>query len=62
MAKCPNCKKEMAKPNKTWEYGQFAVQAYSCNNCGTDFREYNKAGKHSLTLKLKKGKGFIKAS
>jgi hypothetical protein len=60
MAKCPNCKKELAKPKKTWTYGIFKVQAYSCD-CGTDFREYTKAGKHSFTLKLKKGKGFIKA-
>jgi len=60
MAKCPNCKKELTKPKKTWTYGIFKVQAYKCD-CGTDFREYTKAGKHSFTLKLKKGKGFIKA-
>jgi len=54
MVKCPNCKREVTK------YGQFTVQAYSCD-CGTDFREYTKAGKHSFTLKLKKGKGFVKA-
>lgn len=59
MAKCPNCKKEIAKPKKTWTYGQFEVQSYSCN-CGTRFREYTKAGKHSFTLKVQKGKGFIK--
>jgi len=61
MTKCPNCKKENLKPNKTWKYGQFTVQAYSCASCGTDFREYSRAGKHSFTLKLKKGKGFVKA-
>jgi len=61
MAECPNCRKEVSKPNKTWKYGQFAVQAFSCKNCGTYFREYIKAGKHSFTLKLKKGKGFVKA-
>ena len=60
MPKCPNCKKEQGEPNKTWKYGRFTVQAYSCD-CGTDFREYTKAGKHSFTLKLKKGKGYIKA-
>jgi hypothetical protein len=60
MVKCPNCKKEHSKPRKTWKYGPFTVQAYSCD-CGTDFREYTKAGKHSFTLKLKKGKGFVKA-
>jgi len=61
MVKCPNCKKEVSKPKKTWTYGRFAVQAYSCGNCGTEFREYMQAGKHSFTLKLKKGKGYIKA-
>jgi hydrogenase maturation factor HypF (carbamoyltransferase family) len=61
MVKCPNCEKEVGKPKKTWTYGRFAVQVYSCDNCGTDFREYAQAGKHSFTLKLKKGKGFIKA-
>lgn len=60
MVKCPNCKKEHTKLRKTWKYGQFTVQAYSCD-CGTDFREYTREGKHSFTLKLKKGKGFIKA-
>jgi len=61
MAKCPNCKKEQNKPDKRWKYGQFTVQFYSCKNCGTNFRDYLKAGKHSFTLKLKKGKGYIKA-
>jgi hypothetical protein len=60
MAKCPNCKKEITKPKKSWTYGIFKVQFYSCD-CGTDFREYTKAGKHSFTLQLKKGKGYVKA-
>ena len=60
MAKCPNCEKEIEKPAKTWTYGQFTVQAYACN-CGTRFREYTTNGKHSFTLKLQKGKGFVKA-
>ena len=59
MVKCPNCKKEVNAPEKTWVYGQFAVQAYSCD-CGTKFREYTKDGKHSFMLKLRKGKGFVK--
>ena len=59
MVTCPNCKKEVSKPEKTWTYEPFTVQAYSCD-CGTDFREYTKAGKHSFMLKVKKGKGFIK--
>jgi transposase-like protein len=61
MAKCPSCKKENPKPAKTWKYGQFTVQAYTCNNCKTQYREYTKNGKHSFTLKLQKGKGYIKA-
>jgi hypothetical protein len=27
-----------------------------------DFREYTLKGKHSFTLKVKKGKGFVKAT
>jgi hypothetical protein len=62
MAKCPNCKKENPKPAKTWKYGQFKVQAYTCNYCKTQYREYlDKNGKCSFTLKLQKGKGYIKA-
>jgi len=62
MVKCPNCKRETAKPEKKWKYGNFSVQAYTCTNCKTKFREYyDKNGKHSFTLKLQKGKGYIKA-
>jgi len=60
MAKCPNCEKEIKTPKKTWKYGKFRVQAYSCG-CGTRFREYTTDGKHSFTLKLQKGKGFVRA-
>jgi len=60
MVKCPNCKMEITRPTKTWKYDQFSVQAYSCNNCGTQFREYTKDGNHAFMLKLKKGKGFVK--
>lgn len=60
-AECPKCKKESAKPEKTWKYGQFAVQSYTCKNCSTQFREYTKNGKYAFTLKLEKGKGYIKA-
>jgi predicted RNA-binding Zn-ribbon protein involved in translation (DUF1610 family) len=61
MAKCPNCKKEAVKPDKKWKYGRFLVEAYSCRNCDTKFREYTQNGKHSFTLKLnKKGKGYVK--
>jgi Zn ribbon nucleic-acid-binding protein len=62
MAECPSCKKKISKPDKTWKYGQSTVRAFSCNNCGMGFREYySKAGKHIFTLKLNKGKGFVKA-
>jgi transposase-like protein len=62
MAKCPNCKIENPSPSKTWKYGVFTVNAYTCKNCQTQFREYyDKNGKHSFTLKLQKGKGCIKA-
>jgi len=62
MAKCPKCNTENPNPNKTWKYGIFTVKAYTCKNCQTQFREYyDKNGKHSFTLKLQKGKGYIKA-
>jgi hypothetical protein len=61
MAKCPKCKEETAKPEKAWKYGVFTVQAFSCENCGTKFRDYAEKGKHSFTLKLQKGKGYVKA-
>ncbi len=61
MAKCPNCKKELAKPKKKWKYGIFEVRAYTCDKCGTAFRDYTLDGLPKFTLKLKKGKGYIKA-
>jgi transposase-like protein len=62
MAKCPNCKKEVTRADKKWKYGKFSVQAYACHNCKTQFREYfGQNGKHSFTLRLKKGRGYIKA-
>ena len=61
MVECPNCRKEQDKPKKSWKYGRFTVQAYSCENCKTNFREYTISGKHSFMLKVKKGKGYIKA-
>jgi transposase-like protein len=62
MAKCPNCNRELNKPKKTWKFGQFTIQSYLCGNCGTDFREYFKAGKLSFTLKRAKRAGgrFVK--
>jgi transposase-like protein len=62
MAKCPKCKEENPKSAKKWKYGQFTVQAYTCKNCKTQYREYyDKKGKRSFTLKLQKGKGYTKA-
>jgi len=61
MAKCPNCKTENLKPEKSWKYGVFNVYAYTCRKCKTRYREYKKNGKHVFTLKLEKGKGYIKA-
>lgn len=52
MAKCLDCKKEL-NPRKSWSYGAFTVEAYSCD-CSTKFRTYTKNGKHVFTLKLHK--------
>jgi DNA-directed RNA polymerase subunit RPC12/RpoP len=56
MTKCPKCAKEVNKPEKTWKYGIFTVQAFVCSNCGTKFRDYAEKGTHSFTLKLQDGK------
>jgi len=62
LGKCPNCGFEVSQPLKEWKYGQFKVQAYRCQNCGANFREYyDKNGKLSFILKLVKGKGYVKA-
>jgi len=37
----PKLQKDVPRPEKTWTYGIFKVDAYSCD-CGTDFREYTK--------------------
>lgn len=60
MVRCPNCGMKLNKPQKTWTYGVFKVDAYSCN-CGTKVREYTRDGKHSFMLKRKEGKGYVKA-
>jgi len=63
MASCPECKNEVEKPKKTWIYGRFEVKAYTCNKCGTEFREYFRDGKKSFTLKKRGGPGvYIKVS
>jgi transposase-like protein len=56
MAKCPKCKKETSKPQATWKYGHFGVEAYLCPSCRTQFRQYATNGKHSFTVLLQNGK------
>lgn len=62
MAKCPECKKEVAKSSKKWKYSAFTVELFECA-CGTKFREYSRNSKHIFTLKFKKGKdkSFVRA-
>jgi uncharacterized protein with PIN domain len=38
MAKCPNCKKELAKPDKKIETHAFRIEVYSCDSCGISFK------------------------
>ena len=73
LAKCPDCKKELTEPKKSWAYGVFRVDAYSCD-CGANFREYAtihlfesqtsnatpKLEKHGFVLILKNGR-WVKA-
>lgn len=62
MGRCPNCGFEVSQPFKEWRYGPFRVQAYRCENCGTEFREYyGRDGKLSFKLKLVRGRGYVKA-
>lgn len=56
MVECPTCKKELATPIRQWKYWRFNVELYLCDKCHTKFSEYTKDGKHSFTLKYKKGK------
>jgi len=62
MVNCPKCKTNNSKPDKTWKYSQFSVQAFTCRNCETQFREYTKSEKHAFTLRLEKGKGYVKST
>jgi hypothetical protein len=66
MAICPNCRRKIAEPDKSWKFSKFDVQAFICNNCGTRFREYSQDGIYCFTLRLRKGskqgrKVFVKA-
>ena len=49
----------MEKPEKTWTYGPFTVEAYLCS-CGTTLREYSKKGKKSFALKRKVGRRYTR--
>lgn len=49
MARCPNCKTEVANPTKEWKYGVFKVRMYKCL-CGNQFREYFKGDRLSFIL------------
>lgn len=69
MVKCPDCRSELTRPRKSWIYGVFRVEAYSCD-CGTNFQEYTsihvivlpssgsapKLEKHSFILKWENGR------
>jgi hypothetical protein len=55
MPKCPSCKKEALKMEKSWKYGQFDVNAYKCD-CGTKFRNYMQGKETKFTL-VQKSKG-----
>ena len=61
MAKCPGCGANVEKPYKSWRYGAFGVNAYTCGSCDLRFREYSREGKCIFMLKLEKGRGFVKA-
>lgn len=69
MARCVNCNRELIEADKSWTYGVFKVDAYSCD-CGAKFNVYTaihvimgsgsgkgrKLEKHTFTLKCEKGK------
>jgi predicted RNA-binding Zn-ribbon protein involved in translation (DUF1610 family) len=38
MAKCPNCGKEVSKPDKSFKNMVFHVEAYACKKCGYCFK------------------------
>jgi hypothetical protein len=53
VTKCPDCLREVSKSKKKWKFGQYNVEAFSCE-CGTDFRSYKKKGIDSFKLKKDK--------
>jgi DNA-directed RNA polymerase subunit RPC12/RpoP len=37
MVKCPDCGKEIEKPDRSLENQYFVVEAYTCDGCGKHF-------------------------
>jgi major membrane immunogen (membrane-anchored lipoprotein) len=62
MSKCPNCGNSNNKPVKTWKHGIFTANAHICGNFKTEYINYfDKKEKHKFTIKVQKGKSYIKA-
>jgi len=59
LVKCPDCGKLYTEYKKKWKYGQFDVEAYSCE-CGTAFRSYKIEDQESFKLKKSKTDKFYK--
>jgi hypothetical protein len=59
MPKCPSCKKEALKMEKSWKYATYDVNAYKCD-CGTEFRNYMVGKETKFTLANTRGKGQFK--
>jgi predicted RNA-binding Zn-ribbon protein involved in translation (DUF1610 family) len=38
MVNCPNCGKELTKPDKKLENAFFRIAIYTCDKCGTTFK------------------------
>jgi hypothetical protein len=38
MAKCPKCDKEIAKPFRAFKNSCFHIEAYTCDECFTNFK------------------------
>jgi uncharacterized C2H2 Zn-finger protein len=39
LVKCPNCEKEVIKPEKSFINMVFSVEAYKCGDCKTKFKK-----------------------
>jgi hypothetical protein len=38
LAKCPNCSREVSKPERALKNKFFHVEAFTCDECGTHFK------------------------